>query len=271
MAHSNAVLVVIGPLTGYTLSVSSDSKGVYQMGARKTNVKDLEHTIYGKNVVEWALGDREPLKPAADNNKFRQTTITRRDFAGASMYSLTLEERHTCSATCGQLKTCYGNNMPFAKRYVFTAELADAIDQQLERLTRKRRIVVRLHVLGDFFSVEYVMFWHRMLIKYPNLAVFGYTHWPHITEQGRAVLFLNQQFPGRCVIKRSLDLLAQIGVAEQNKGYTIVVKSWDDTPKGWIRCPAQLDHERNGDDATVGCANCAICIDTDRNVVFKEH
>jgi hypothetical protein len=242
------------------------------MPARRTNVKDLGHTVYRKTVVLWQDGDREPLKPASDNDKFKHTGITRLDFAGAPMYSLTLEERATCSDTCGQLLTCFGNNMPFAKRYEFTPELAAAIDAQLARLTRKgRRIVLRLHVLGDFFSEEYVYFWRRMLDKYTTLAVFGYTHWPHITKQGMAVLMLNNDFKGRCYIKRSLDRKDQIGVAEQNRGYTIVVKSWDDTPKGWVKCPAQKDKEKNGDNATIGCANCAICISTDANVAFLEH
>ena len=35
--------------------------------------------------------------------------------------------------------------------------------------------VVRLHVLGDFYSVEYVGLWRRLLRQYPTLRVFGYT------------------------------------------------------------------------------------------------
>jgi len=34
---------------------------------------------------------------------------------------------------------------------------------------------VRLHVLGDFFSVEYVRFWHWMLQLLPGLHLYGYT------------------------------------------------------------------------------------------------
>ena len=35
--------------------------------------------------------------------------------------------------------------------------------------------VVRFHVLGDFYSVEYVGLWRRLLRQYPTLRVFGYT------------------------------------------------------------------------------------------------
>ena len=34
----------------------------------------------------------------------------------------------------------------------------------------------RLHLLGDFWSVEYVRLWLRLLDMFPNLFVFGYTH-----------------------------------------------------------------------------------------------
>jgi hypothetical protein len=35
--------------------------------------------------------------------------------------------------------------------------------------------LVRLHVLGDFYSVRYAELWHEALEAYPALHIFGYT------------------------------------------------------------------------------------------------
>lgn len=240
------------------------------MTAKNKHVRDMSHTMYPSNIVLFQDGMREPLKPAKDNNKFKLDTITKGMFKGAKMFSLTLEERATCNPLCGQIKVCYGNNMPFAKRYVITGELMAAIDAQLDKLCRKGRVVVRLHVLGDFATLGYVMFWSRMLEKYPNLSIFGYTHWTSDTIQGDGVNRLNAKYPDRSFIKRSLDTVA--GMDDYStQGYSIVVKNWSDTPKGFIKCPQQRDSELHGKDATVGCANCGICEGTKLNVAFIEH
>jgi hypothetical protein len=239
-------------------------------GAKKMHNLDLGHTVYTANVVNFAVGDREPLKPAKDNGKLHSNVVVRGQFAGYHMYSLTLEERATCSPKCGQLKTCYGNNMPFAKRYNVTPELLAAVDAQLAKLTRKgRRILLRLHILGDFFSVEYINFWRSMLIKYPTVSAFGYTHWPIITQQGREVERLVKAMPGRFNIKYSADHAKQFPLLDlYTLGGTIVVKDWVDAPKGWIKCPAQMAADRG---IALGCAECGIACATTSNVAFVEH
>jgi hypothetical protein len=240
-------------------------------GAKQFKQLDLEHTVYHKNVVNFTAGNRDPLKPAKDNGKLHSTSVVRGPFKGYAMYSLTLEERATCSPDCGQLKVCYGNNMPFAKRYNVTDELLAAIDAQLAKLTRKgQKILLRLHILGDFYSVAYVNFWRNMLEKYPTVAAFGYTHWPLITAQGSAVADLCADFPTRFCIKWSLDRIEQIPLlATTPIGGTIVVKDWSDTPKGWIKCPAQMAMDRGRSD--VGCAECGIKCALGVNVAFVEH
>lgn len=240
-------------------------------GAKQFKNLDLEHTVYTKNVVDWHVGDREPLKPARDNDKLHGNIVKRGKYAGYAMYSLTLEERATCSPDCGQLKTCYGNNMPFAKRYNVTGLLMAAIDEQLAKLTRRgRRILLRLHILGDFYSVGYVNFWQSMLRKYPTMAAFGYTHWPIITPQGQAVERLVKTSDGRFNIKFSADHARQIPLLDcYTIGGTIVVKDWADAPSGWIKCPAQMAADRGR--ADIGCAECGIACATATNVAFVEH
>jgi hypothetical protein len=239
-------------------------------GAKQFKNLPLDGTVYSKNVVDFADGDRAPLKPARDNGKLHSNIVVRGYFAGYAMYSLTLEERATCYAKCGQLKTCYGNNMPFAKRYNVTETLLAAIDAQLGQLTRKgRKILLRLHILGDFFSVEYINFWRSMLVKYPTVSAFGYTHWPIITPQGREVERLVKDMAGRFAIKYSTDHAKQIPLLSlYTLGGTIVVKDWADAPKGWIKCPAQMAADRG---ISLGCAECGIACATTSNVAFVEH
>jgi hypothetical protein len=66
----------------------------------------------------------------------------------------------------------------------------------------KEGIVIRLHVLGDFYSVDYVKFWEEMLIRHPKLCLFGYT-----ARKGdniaHAIWLLNKRFSDRCVIRHS--------------------------------------------------------------------
>jgi hypothetical protein len=69
--------------------------------------------------------------------------------------------------------------MPFAKRIDHTdPKFLPTLEAEITRLLSVRNrvgVLIRLHALGDFFSVEYVEFWGRMLTKHPNLAIYGYT------------------------------------------------------------------------------------------------
>lgn len=240
-------------------------------GAKQMKNLDLGHTVYTKTVVELLPDMPDPLKPAENNGKLHGNIVARGQFAGYAMYSLTLEERNTCSPDCGQLKTCYGNNMPFARRYVVTQHLLDRIEAQLRKLTRRgRRILLRLHILGDFFAVWYVDFWQRMLNTFPTVAIFGYTHWPIITPQGQAVERLVKAMPGRFCIKFSGDTVKQLPLAPlYSIGMTLVVKDWADLPKGFIRCPAQMAADKGVQG--IGCAECGIKCADNVNVGFVEH
>ena len=64
--------------------------------------------------------------------------------------------------------------MHLAKR-ISTAGLMEKIESDLEALNPKKDYAIRLHVLGDFYSVEYVEFWNQMLDRFSNIKIFGYT------------------------------------------------------------------------------------------------
>ena len=95
---------------------------------------------------------------------------------GWPLFHLTLEERRTCPRSCTQWLDCYGNAMPFARRHS-PFQLEVYLEQEIATLQSKypEGFLIRLHTLGDFFSVEYVSFWARMLVTYSALHVFGYT------------------------------------------------------------------------------------------------
>jgi hypothetical protein len=118
------------------------------------------------------------LKPSSNNRKLGPTVWQKGMFKGKPLFSLTLEERATCDHACNLWDVCYGNNMPFATRFQHGPELEETIANEVEDLTRRypNGISVRLHILGDFYSCEYVRFWEFLLSTYPNLDVYGYTH-----------------------------------------------------------------------------------------------
>src|SRR6185312_9774493 len=77
---------------------------------------------------------------------------------GMPLFTLTLEERATCPRSCSNYAVCMGNGMPFAQRNRAGLSLEVTIAKEL-RLLQERHpngFVVRAHILGDFYSPEYV-------------------------------------------------------------------------------------------------------------------
>lgn len=157
---------------------------------------------------------------------------------------------------------CFGNGMQFARRHrvgdpeVFYARIEAEI---ASILTSEKGLLLRLHVLGDFFSVEYVAFWKDLLETHPLLAIFGYTHRriDHADGIGAAIQALKEMFPERFRIRWSLDQVAPDAA---------VIVETPDEAEG-IVCPAQSD-------ATGCCATCGLCWETaaaERTILFLKH
>ena len=173
---------------------------------------------------------------------------------GFPIYTLTLEERATCPRSCEQWRECYGNNMHWARRHMHGPELEMRLRIEIAALAAKhpRGFVVRLHVLGDFYSAEYAELWADLIRLIPPLHIFGYTaQHPH-DEIGRVIKRANAS--DRCWIRFSgCDLGAMGAVVIPHK---IASQS--------VICPAQTD-------ATDCCATCGLCWTMERTVEFLQH
>lgn len=185
-------------------------------------------------------------------------------FKGYWIYTLSLEERATCPHSCHHWQSCYGNNMPYAKRIDHRhPEFLTRLEQEIEELlaTAAKRpgapgIIIRLHALGDFHSVAYVMFWRRMLRMHSKLVVFGYTAWGPSTSIGFGIMRLVDKFPGRAMIRFSNG-----GMRSRS---TVPIVDVEACPPGAFVCPEQTGQF----DA---CGKCGACWATLKNVAFLEH
>lgn len=185
---------------------------------------------------------------------------------GYWIYTLSLEERATCPTSCNHWQTCYGNNMPFAKRIdhasagflaKLEAEIVTLCAMQSRSGRRSRTgLLVRLHALGDFFSVDYARFWRRMLDTHAKLAIFGYTARPPEGLIGTEIRDMNRDFGDRCMVRFSDGGLAIMS--------TVSIGDESGCPPNTFICPEQTGKTRC-------CATCAACWSTTKNVAFMEH
>lgn len=181
---------------------------------------------------------------------------------GYWIYTLSLEERKTCPSSCQHWQSCYGNNMPFAKRVDHThpdfLKFLTAAVYRVCALAKKRGsgALIRLHALGDFYSVAYVEFWARMLKIHTNLSIYGYTARNNEDDIGPAVFKLRGKFKRRAMIRSSNG--------ERHNMATVSIGSVESCPKNAFVCPEQTGK-------TLGCDTCGLCWGTEKNVAFLEH
>lgn len=211
----------------------------------------------GTRPMAWRGGPDLPLKSGFHSRKIGRM-VTKGDWSGMPIFTLTLEERRTCPASCANWYSCYGNHMDKSTRQVIGPELQERIVAQLFDLAAKYRrgFVLRLHVLGDFYSPSYVDFWRKQLESFPMMRVFGYTAWSSKSEIGRKISLLNETRRWR------------VRFSNAPSGHnTETIKMPADKTPGAIICPAQ--HHKNA--AAISCGTCALCWSTDKTIAFLEH
>ena len=216
-------------------------------------------TVYQKSIKNPIETEFSVLKKGSSNKKLG-FKVTAKKWTGKRLYSLTLVERETCPTSCHHWNDCYGNNMPFAHRFDSNG-ITTTLEEEIAILMDKHKngIVIRLHVLGDFFSTAYIKFWEDMLIQYPKLCLFGYTaRWDD--DIYRELNLLNLRYSDRCVIRFSRNysydeiedkIANRYAASESFEG-----KSFD--------CPEQTGTIKD-------CASCGLCWTTNKNVRFASH
>ena len=187
--------------------------------------------------------------------------VVKGKWRGFPIFSLTLEERATCPRSCKQWADCFGNHMPWAVRYKYGVELMDKLVDELAELQAKypRGFLIRLHLLGDFPSVEYVSFWSLCLKTFPALHVFGYSARPESDEIGKALRYLTAFNWDRFAIRSSGGVLPGIPKA-------VVIDNPDERGDA-ILCPAM--HGKDPDARF--CGNCSLCWATKKPIAFLRH
>lgn len=219
-------------------------------------------TLFPSTVVDPGVDGKDVLVSGKNNRKLGERII-KGAWAGMPIYHVTLEERSTCPTTCANWSTCYGNSMHMARRHKHGPELIERIGRELDALFLKHdRIAVRLHTLGDFYSVEYVGAWRSWLLQYPGLHLLGFTARSLVdSDIGEAIGELNEQFENRCFIRWSS--------AEPGPATAVTIFRKPDgpvVPEG-IVCPAQTGQ-------TECCGTCGLCwapAAWDRSIAFVAH
>jgi len=211
-------------------------------------------TIFRKRVSDPKFGV-SVLKPGIDTRKLGRE-VQKGRWRGFPIYTLTLEERATCPRSCAVFDRCYGNQMWMARRWTAGPALEDTLEYELAVLQARhpRGFVVRLHILGDFYSVDYVERWRAWLTRFPALNVFGYSAWPVSTLIGQAVASLRDAQWERFAVRTS-------GASEGPR--TIVIAN-EAGAGAAIICPAQTGRSAN-------CSTCALCWHSTRAIAFLEH
>lgn len=249
----------------YVRTTPGDAPKERKRRANKPRLPGFESAFIQEGRTKFSKSVQPPNEHilVSGHNNIKIGKIVRKGpLRGYWIYTLSLEERKTCPASCQHWQTCYGNNMPFAKRVDhtdpdFLTILEAAIAKRCAQAKKRGLgILVRLHALGDFYSTHYVNFWCKMLVQFPNLSIYGYTARQSGTAIGYQVNEMNIAFPRRSMIRFSNG-----GMASNS---TVSIGSAESCPPDAFVCPEQTGK-------TLGCDTCGLCWGTAKNVAFLEH
>ena len=209
-------------------------------------------TMYQKNVHDPLTYPYKFIKP--DTGSKLGKKVRKGKWMGMKFCTLTLEERSTCDRDCEHWLDCFGNNMPFAHRFLTTTTLTQKMEPNLDELDVKHPLgyVVRLHILGDFFSIAYVKWWSKQLDKRPALHIYGYSRHHPFKPIGRAILALRERHPDRFQVRFS------------NLPSDKFSANSEHVAEDGIVCP-----EQTGKSAS--CGDCGLCWSMDKPVIFLDH
>ena len=172
---------------------------------------------------------------------------------------VTLEEGRTCPASCSVKNECYGGNMPLAKRIIWRGA---ATGKTITAAIRAHSpILLRLHSLGDFPSVDYagdVL----LALRQAGSFAFGYTHHQPETPIGANLRTLAEQFWHRFAIRTSYLHGSRAPIPHRSA--VIVESPGQAAQHNAILCPEQQGRVDN-------CGRCGLCWHTQRPIAFLLH
>lgn len=230
--------------------------------ASKVVPKSKRTTIY-PNTVHVAGPDDFVLTDGRYQRKIGGDVLSGR-LKGARMYALSLVERETCPRTCPHWQDCYTNNMPLLKRWKHGKALQQALRRNVAQVCAEEwHVVIRLHISGDFYSFGYLKEWVKLLDKYDNLTLFGFTAWPTSTKIGAGIARVRKALPDRFLIRTS-DTTGDWG--SFGVDFPTELKFMGDA----VVCPEQRDAMDTGK-RSKHCGNCGVCFYTSRPIVFAGH
>ncbi len=116
--------------------------------------------------------------------------------------------------------------------------------------------VVRLHGMGDFYSVEYVALWRRLLERHEGLHVYGYT--ARLDDDIGDSL---RRLAGDAGWSRFAMRFSNSGDVKRS---TVTVESTLQRPADAIVCPEQTGRSES-------CSTCTLCWATERRIAFLQH
>jgi hypothetical protein len=212
-------------------------------------------TLFPSSVVDAAKSPR--LLTSGFNQAKIGARIQKGPWTGLPVFCLTLEERTTCPQSCAVWSECYGNALPFARRHRDDGHLIHLLSLELRTLLARNPagIAIRLHILGDFFSVPYVRAWFLWMAAYRKLRVWGYTAHQPGTPIGDLVLGANATWPDRWRVRCSV-------APEISPGPLQATTIWrqpegSNVPEGLV-CPVSM-HGPDGASLTQCCSTCGLC------------
>lgn len=233
---------------------------------------ESEGTIFPSKVADWTPGTDEPiLKDGANIAKIGGDVLVGR-LRGAKIFTLTLEERATCPRSCIHWQTCMGNRMVKSRRWRDSPAFRDALMREVDAVCAEHdKVLIRLHILGDFIDAEYLDLWRLALARNDNLSIFGFTAHEPGTPLGDAIARMrddpDQGFGLRFAVRHS--------GREGRWGSTVIdhpteARHIDRAATRAVVCPEQVA-AMNGEGQADHCGACGLCWKGATEIVFVQH
>ena len=225
-----------------------------------------ETTLFPTTI---AVDGKQKLLISARENRKIGHMVTKGPWRAFPIYTLTLTERETCPKHCHMLATCYGNAMPFARRNTPGKLMEAQLERELDGLAKEhfRGFVVRLHVLGDFYSEDYVEFWRGMLRKHKALRIYGYTAHRLDAEDATNRIIAEAIANLKCAEPERFAIRWSHTVSGPERAVVIDrIPEGQRVAEGFV-CPAEMDK-------AACCASCGLCWSPEmahETIVFIRH